>query len=289
MEMLRRAVRQQPQLRYSGERMVELVVDGDRRVLTEFVLRDGPRARITYPEDSPRRGFVVVETDEGRWEFNPTKNEIRRSRPQRGEAIHLLGGLVRAVEEGRFRAMPLEPDNVAGRRASGVAISDAKGNVARRLWIDAETGLILKAEQFGRVGERLASFAFRRVNFDPVIRPGDFGPIRREGAKIVNDEQDFDVPWTVRVPSWLPPGFEESGRGLRSVGTRPVLLIHYSDGTRHFSLLQAAGRTAPEPDTDRPARGVNLRQIRLGDVWFVVVGNLEPETLDRVVQSIGRE
>jgi len=54
------------------------------------------------------------------------------------------------------------------RHLRDLADRDAE-DLHRRTGIDTDTGLILKAEQFGRVGERLASFIFRRVNFDPVI------------------------------------------------------------------------------------------------------------------------
>src|SRR5438552_3882487 len=193
LDILRRAVRSQNNLRYYGERSVELMVNGERRVLTEYVLRDGPRSRTTYPENSFRKGFVVLETPEGRWEFNPIKNEIRQSRPHRQEAMQLMGGLLKAGQEHKLRVEPFDGGAIAGRKTIGVAISDPQGNVARRLWVDSETGLILKAEQFGRVGQKLATWEFKRVNYDPVIRPGDFGPIHREGAKLVNDEPDFNV------------------------------------------------------------------------------------------------
>lgn len=288
LELLRRCARMQPQLRFSGERTVELVVDGERQVLTEFVLRDGLRSRTTYPENSPRRGFVVLEIPEGRWEFNPIRNEIRRSPPRRDEAIQLLVEQLRAAENGRLTVQPLEQLTIAGVKAVGVGIGDASGNLGRKMWLDPESGLILKAVQVGRVGQRLAAFEFKRVNYEPVIRPGDFEPLRREGAKYITDEPDFDVPWEVMAPAWLPPGFEPSGRGLRNLGGRPVVLLHYSDGRRHFTVFQSNGPRPPELPP-RPARDINSRASRSGDVWSVAMGNLDGETLERVVQSIGRK
>lgn len=287
LDVLRNAIRAQNRLRYSGERVVELVVNGDRKVLTEYILRNGAQSRTTYPDDSPRKGFVIVENGGERWEFDPNRNEIRRQKARREETLLLMGGMMKAAQEGRLRIASFEGGTIAGAKAFGITVSDAQGNVARRLWIDPAMGMILKAEQYGRVGQLLAAFEFRRVNYNPVIRDGDFGPIKRGGAKVVNEAQDFNVPWNVMTPTWLPQGFSEVSRGLRRFRGRPVVLILFTDGRRQFSVFQSQG-SAPQIPPRQANRAINMRMSRSGDVWSVAVGGMDGETLDRVVQSIGR-
>lgn len=287
-ELLKRTARPGENVRYSGVRQVELMVNGERKVITEFVLRDGRRSRTTYPEDSPRKGFVLVETPRGRWEYDPIRNEIRRMQPRREGALHLLGGLVRGIEQGKITLQSIGQDTVAGRNATGIAIGDREGNIGRKLWIDNETKVVLKAEQFGRVGERLAGFTFTRIHYNPLIRPDDFEPPKREGARVVAAEPTFSVGWTILTPSWLPPGFKEVNRGLRKLGQASVVLIHYSNGPSNFTIFQSQGDSAPKPPPKGSRQGVNMRMARFGNIWSVAVGSLEAETLDHVVQSIGR-
>ncbi|MGI8923829.1 MAG: hypothetical protein ACR2HJ_07290 [Fimbriimonadales bacterium] len=118
---LQRSLKGQDGLKYSGERHVELVVGGERKVLIEYVLRSGARSRITYPNDSPRRGFVIVETPQGRWEYDPKRNEIRVSSPKRGDSLRIMGALVRSAQTRRLKVSALEQEMIAGRKASGYA------------------------------------------------------------------------------------------------------------------------------------------------------------------------
>ncbi|HET6645353.1 MAG TPA: MucB/RseB C-terminal domain-containing protein [Fimbriimonadales bacterium] len=281
--LLNKAIAQQPKLVYSGQRTVEMTVGGERRTLVEYVLHSGRRSRTTYPNDSPRRGFVIVETPLARWEYNPKRNEIRKTPPKRDDSLRVLRALVRGAETGRLKLATLGSATVAGILANGVSISDASGNLARKMWIDPDTGLILKAEQFGRVGGRLASFAYTRVNFKPDIRPGDFAPLKRRGAKVVEEEQDFDVPWTVLQPKWLPPNFTEIRRGLRKFNGKPVLLIHYGSGQKNFTLFQSQGAAPHVPEN---SNGLQMASEAFGDVWVTAVGNVSRETLQQVLQSI---
>ena len=75
---------------------------------------------------------------------------------------------------------------------------------------------------------------------------------------------------------------------LREFQDRAVLMLHYSDGRRHFTIFQSQGRTAPELPTREAKPGINVKMAKSGDIWSIAMGGVDAETLDRVVQSIGR-
>ncbi|MDQ2985353.1 MAG: hypothetical protein M3R13_01365 [Armatimonadota bacterium] len=285
--VLNQAVRRQPTLSYRGERIVDVVVDGKPVRLVEIVSRNRERSRTTYPSDSPRKGFIVVETPRDRWEFNPLRNEVRRMPRRRGNGMMMLRGLAHAVQEGRLTSHLGTPETIAGRRATTVKVIDKKGEMLQRLSIDEATGMILKADQFGPQDRKLAGYVFVRIDYSPKFAENEFAPPKPPGAKTIDRPQDFDVDWKVRTPGWLPPNFEETGRGLRRFEGRPVVLLHYSDGRKNFSIFQGRGPRPPRLNRGGPKpAGFSESSMFADGLWFVGLGRVEKATIDRVLKSV---
>jgi hypothetical protein len=285
-EMLDATLRKQPQLSYKGERIVEVTVDGKPVRLREFVSRDRDRSRITYPADSPRKGFVIVENARDRWEFNPKRNEVRRMPKRRGGQLMMLRGVSKQIHEGRLNARLEHATIVAGRRTSVLKIVGKEGNLLQRLSIDEAAGMILKAEQFGPKERKLASYWFEKIDYTPTFSASEFEPPRPPGAKIVERPPETPVDWNVRVPTWLPGNFKEVGRGVRRFDNRPVLLLHFSDGTKNFSIFQGRGSHPPRFDRETSRPGFQEFTRLFDGLWFVGLGRVERSTLERVLLSI---
>ena len=279
------AIAKQPGLRYKGERVVEASVNGKLVKLVEFVSRDRDRARITYPADSPRKGYIIVENARERWEYNPKRHEVRKTPRRRPDTMMMLRGLAHSVKEGRIKAYLGTPDTVAGRRTATVKVVDRRGNMIQRLNIDEATGMVLRAEQFGPESRKLAGYYFEKIDFSPAFAANEFAPPRPPGAKIIDRPPDFGVDWTVRTPGWLPPNFKEVGRGFRRLENRPVVMIHFSDGSKNFSVFQGKGPRPPKfGETQRP--GYSHADRIYEGLWFIGLGRVEKSTLDRVLNSI---
>jgi len=283
-DIIAMAVRNQPGLRYKGVRTVDVVVGGRPIRLVEIVSRDHERSRTTYPSDSPRKGFIIVETPRERWEYNAARNQVRRL-PGRPPDHMLLRELVRGLGDGRLRASLEDPENVAGRRARHVRVSDPRGNTMRRLWVDS-TGMILKSEQFGPRGRKLAGFVFTRIDMSPTFGPDEFSRPGPKDAKLVDRPPDFGVGWKVRTPTWLPEHFSEVGRGLRRLGGRPVVMVHFSDGGKNFTIFQGQGAAPPNLGEGGSRPGMANASRTLDGFWFVGIGRVEKSTLERVLKSI---
>lgn len=272
---------QEHQLKFSGVRTVEQIIDGERKRLVEYVLREGSSIRITYPEDSPLKGFVIIERQGQRLEYNPHQNVIFRKRSERAKVVERINQIKRAAHEGRLRLTLFESGQVSSRRTVGVQIADLQGNLAQRYWMDADSGLILKAVQYGRGGAEIASFEYTRISFDPIIKQGDF-ELNVAGAKIVDVREDGLVGL---APTWLPDGFQEVERNVRQLQGREVTVVHYSNGVQHLTAFVAAGgRPMPPPPPDNRRR-LNTVGRRINESWVVLVSELDTPILERVLNS----
>jgi outer membrane lipoprotein-sorting protein len=282
---LEQAIAKQPKLRYKGQREVQVMVNGKLVKLVEHVSRDRDRSRITYPSDSPRKGFIIVEDARDRWEYNPERNEVRKMPRRRGGTIMMLRGLEHGVREDKLKAYLGTPESVAGRRAVTIKVIDGKGRLLQRLHIDEPTGLVLRAESFGPENRKLAGYSFTRVDLTPTFSPTEFEPPNPPGAKIVDRPPDFGVNWAIRTPGWLPPNFKEVGRGFRRLENEPVVMLHFSDGSKNFSVFQGRGPRPPRfGESERPGFA-NASRLFDG-LWFVGLGRVEKSTLERVLNSI---
>jgi outer membrane lipoprotein-sorting protein len=170
-------------LRFSGERIVEVRQGADRKVHTELMLQDGLNTRVWFKPDSPLYGQVIVETSKERRHYYPRRHVIEVLPPKREEAFLRLRQWVQ--HPGRtIRLSVGKGDIVAGRQTDLGIVSDAKGNIRQRLWMDSQTGLVLKRELLDNVGDRRDYFEYTSINYSPVIEPDDFR-INVRGAQIV--------------------------------------------------------------------------------------------------------
>jgi len=283
-DIIAKAVRSQPGLRYKGVRTVDVVVDGKAVRLIEIVSRDRGRSRTTYPADSPRKGFVIVETPRERWEYNAARNEVRRLPGHRPDHM-MLREMMRSLAEGRMRAAAEDPESIAGRRATRVNVSDPRGNTMRRLWVDA-TGMILKSEQFGPGGRKLAGFVFTRIDLNPTFAADEFDRPGPKDARMIDRPPSFGVEWEILTPEWLPENFSEVGRGLRRLAGRPVVMLHFSDGSKSFTVFQGQGADPPNLGREGGRPGMTHASRAFDGLWFVGIGRVEKSTLERVLKSI---
>ncbi|HWP30232.1 MAG TPA: MucB/RseB C-terminal domain-containing protein [Fimbriimonadales bacterium] len=282
-ELLQKVLRAQPKLRFSGTRKIETIVRGERIRLNEYILRSGMRLRITYPEDSPRHGFVVIQNGKERLEYNPHTNQILRTVPKRLELLERLGHLREAAKNKRITVRVFDSEPIANRPTHGLLIADKQGNIAQKYWIDKETGLILKAVLFDKSGAEHASFEFVHVNYNPIIKESDF-QLRINAPRI--EPRNPRPEFRALAPTWLPEGFREVERRVRMHEKRQILMIHFSDGVHHVSLFQSPGKELPPLPPGASRQGVNIRRTNRNSLWVVAIGNLKPETLDRIILSL---
>lgn len=285
--ILQRALRSSDTLRYTGVRLVSFRKPPDRVEFKEFIIKDGPRTRIEFPDESPYAGQIIVETPSERRHYFPDTNEIRVAPPRRGFALGRLASGPRRSEKGKIKFSTRIGDKVAGRETILALVSDEKGNVLQRLWIDEATALILKREMFDAVGSPVAVFEFTRVNYSARIAPEDF-VIRRVGA-VVLTPRDLAKRLCAEhkmLPVFLPDSSQyvlESSRITR-IGEVPVFVQFYRRGDLRLSLYQIAGAT--RPDRGHRPRDIESYSWTRDGRSFSLVGKLSRIELEKLAEPI---
>ncbi len=283
-QILDKVLRAQPRLKFSGTRIVDMFVNGEKVSITEYVLRDGLNSRTEYPNNSFRKGFIIVETGDTRLEYDPGRNEIRRSFGGRANSNSFLLRLMEAFQRGDLRMRKFDGGTIAGQKSIGLDILDPAGNVVQKYWIDANSFVVLKAIQFGRGGEERSKFEFKKIDFTPNF-PQGWDEIKRAGAKVVDENRAEDLGFRPLNPTWLPNGFKETGRGVRDTGPDRVLMIHFSDGRKHISIFQSdAPRLPGIPPRD--LERFSVRSGKIGPIGVVVMGDVDGATLERILRSM---
>ncbi len=286
---LGKALMAQRKLRYSGTRVVEFKLEGERYRNVEVVIVDGPRSRIEYAPGSAYAGQVVVETPRGRLQYDPQSNSIEQVPPRRDEMMARFVRMLREADRMKLKIQHGSGGAIAGRNSDLTTVADANGNLMTKLWIDSDTGLILKRELFDRDGSRAGYFEFQRVNFNPIIDPKDF-EINRKGAKVITPEQrlkktsadmGFDVlrlsptgPWRLESSKVIKFGDKRIHQQVYSGQGGRVSLFHFQGAIDAQRLRRMAGRT------------LGAYSWESKGVWRMIVGDRSTEELKTLADNL---
>jgi len=288
--VLRRALQNAAKLRYSGTRVVEFRRNGSTERHEETITRDGPFVRIEFPEGSPMYGQIIVENASDRRQYFPDKNEIYVLPPRRDEAYGRLSRML-AEGKGRINVTTSTGSEIAGIKTDLVVISDRPGNVMQRLYIDPESGLILKRELFDPVGAPFGGFEFKSVNFSPRINRRVFR-IMVKGAKIVTPVDLLEDLAKDKgfLPVSLPTssGYRLEASYVRNIQKADVLIENYSSSEgRHLTLFQLKTGVSPDRMRDFAKRDkVKAINWQAQGYTFVLVGNLDESALLKIARPL---
>lgn len=160
------------------------------------------------------------------------------------------------------------------------------------LWMDAASGLLLKANLIGERGETLESFAFTQVKIG--------GPLEREALKPRFDSERVQVQqvratelkpedkgWTFRN---MLPGFRNVAAMKRQTAPDTPESMHlvFSDGLASISVFIEPGGAAGEVQAASAVGPVNVYRRQLGDYRLVVMGEVPALAVKRLGDGIER-
>ena len=162
---------------------------------------------------------------------------------------------------------------------------------AYELYLDAETGLLLKSLMIDSRGVLLERFQFAAVAF---------GPIPAEQLETVTDCSRLDAAQAASGsvgdewrPAWLPQGFKLQSEAAETVegATSPGLARTYTDGLTRFSLfIEELGENRQAEDV-RAQLGPTVaisRRLTMPEGLFLatLVGEIPAATAERIVASL---
>jgi len=227
--------------------------------------------RIYYLNPESQHGRLLVSDGKQQWQFDPRRRQLLHRLLSPGaldEDDFLSYTLLRA---NYLLSVDPQPRMVAERKAWVVTIKRPNGlPLARRLWIDAGSGLILKREIYREDGKLAVTVAFTEITYHLKLDPAIFNlsPL----AKSVHlTETRSSAEAIVALPAvsaqlagqvYAPPvlaGYRLVGATTTSVGGKPLLHLRYSDGLNLISLFEQR-RTQSKRPTLVPV-GMHLTQI----------------------------
>jgi hypothetical protein len=286
--VLRKAFFKGRNVRYTGTRVVMFRRGSETTQHTEYVTRDGSRLRIEFPRESVFGGQIIVENKNERRHYFPEKNEIHILPPRREEAFERIARLVKSPRE-RFRFSTGSDETIAGKNAEQVVVSDASGNVVQRLYIEPNSGLVLKRQLFDPVGTRVGGFEFTEIDLRPRIDKDVFRLARR-GARTVTPTQLLEEVARREGfrPTVLPvrDGVKLEWSDVWKIDGEDVLTQIYASPEGRITLFQLKRIVSPDR-LNKFARGrVKFVYWRRDGRTFVLVGNRSAEELRRLAEPI---
>jgi outer membrane lipoprotein-sorting protein len=227
--------------------------------------------RIQFLNPEFERGRLLVNDGTQQWEYDPHQKVLRHRRLSPGalDDDDLLSyTLLRA---NYLLAVDPKPHIIADRKTYLVTIKRPQGQtLARRFWIDAGSGLILKREIYREDGKLAVTVTFSDITYHMALAPALFtlSGLAKTMRVVELPTAEMAVPLTslhrqlagkASAPASLA-GYRLVGATTTKISERPVLHLRYSDGLNLVSVFEQR-RTQPGRPTLVPP---GMRVIRIG-------------------------
>lgn len=257
------------------------------------------------------RSVVVIDGDYF-YQYHPARNiVVKRKLPGEGgyEALR-KENLELTMRSYRFRTEPAE--EIAGRETRLFEFSplQERSRPRRKVWVDTETGLVLRMEIFSAENKLFWMSVFEDIDFTPKVSPASFSAPAPAGARVVEstegrcleiDEAQQVAQFAVGIPGYVPRGFVRKcirAKKSRDYGEIQVL---YTDGLSLLSLFQSSRFRAPLKDRKEGARilavgekegELNRHGLLSALSWpaswaqLTLIGEISSEEMVKVAESI---
>lgn len=316
---LQRALQTEKQMQVAGVRLTEIQIGKRTEQIRErFWQRGDQQIRIEVLEPAHRQGEVFL-LREGEWIRLPPQSKVAYAIPAppfRASDLLEVGMellkkevlTVQQLPDERVanrpcvvltlqlntppRGRPMGPPNRPGPPERG----EARFPFRVTLWIDRETGLILKREIATRPGIVNLRTEIVRLSLNPNFPRGLFQlpegvTINRPGERGFDslEEAEREAGFSIRVPGYLPENAERVRLMVNRRGPRGAIIVgmQYQSPRGKFTLFQTykPAEGFRPPRAPRPHLNALFWQDR--DYWFGLVGDLPMVEMQRVAESLG--
>lgn len=322
---LQRALKAEQNLTIAGVRVNTMQMGARTQRIRERVWRQGDQqVRIEVVEPADRRGEIFLYS-QGQWfrwrAGEPEAYEISQVPYLAAELLRTAVGILR---RGLLQAEFLPNESVAGRVCVVLLLSlnrpipprpappserPGQGRpilgdgltrfpIQAKLWIDRETGLILKREIQVRPHQGVIRAEYVRIDFSPRLNEALFRlppgvtvqKISGQDYRSIEEAQRA-VSFPIRTPSYLPPNTtrERILVHRHKRGENSLVAIRYTFPQGHFTLFQTCqprGKFKP-PRSPRTVR-MHTCFWQDGDYWFGIVGDLPKAEMEKIARSMSR-
>ena len=269
-------------------RVVHKVVDGVER------------ERIVHLNGPPREIVRIGEKIHGVLQPGDELQDLEGSIPA-GPYARVLARRFENMSE-NYRVEFRGHDRVVARPAVRLAVlPHDHDRFGYRLWLDRDTGLLLRSELHDFEGASLEIFQFTSLKLGDQVTPADLEPssdnvvVRLTETPSQESPQGMDTSpqqWRVR---WVPPGFHLTSTDFRQPSSehKGVNTLVYSDGLAAFSVfIEAMPETGAGSVVSRSGATVVLTHLASGgdgDHLVTVVGEVPVGTARRIASGVSQQ
>ena len=311
-DLLRASVAARKTVSYVGQ--VETVRFGSKGAVATIVKIEHRAPNLTrrwYVAPEALYGDYSIESGSASYDFDRKAGRVTISHnPSADDEFARAGDFDRVMRN--YRALADGGDTVADRASDSIVlVNKFTGERAERLWIDRETHLVLKKEEYHGNGSVAAQTRFEELRYSNEIPTSLFSTAAPQGwaqvAGVDTKMPSSDIARVVKEadfapiePKNLPQGYAiQSGDVATIDGVRTLHLL-YSDGLRSISLFENGAGAAANFGTlrsrtirfeDHDAQYVEdgpttLLTWKEHDHSFALVGDLLRNELVRIATSV---
>ncbi len=231
--------------------------------------------RIDYLAPDAQRGRSLVTDEHQEWQFDPRSSRLmHRLRAANADAVEDAAQSYDLLRTNYILQVLPQTKTVADRKTYILTMTrKSNRSVARKLWIDAATGLVLKRENYREDGKLILTVSYTDLSFRAPLPRVLFdlsSLVHRPGVHLVEEKAAGENALPLNsvhgqlggravVPSILA-GYQLVSAGLSSDGAKPMLHLRYSDGLNLISLFEL-----PRTQTKKPTRvPASMRPVQIG-------------------------
>lgn len=264
--------------------------------------------RMWYVAPADAYGRLIVSDETTTYQYEPKTATVYSE--SWGQAPALTLDLDTAKVLKNYSSDIVASVDIAGRKAITISlVSKYTGVLAQRVWVDAETKIVLKRETYdsdGSISSKTSFDTIRFVNdlpkdlFDLSVPAGmhvEPGTTYGTSHKAISDIQG-GVTFKIVEPLYKPDGFTFDQVSLGVRNGIPTVQLLYTDGLRDFSVFENETDRLPvlaDPrqfDIDDTTGitdeidGETLLSWNTGGLNFTLVGDMPAKLLARIGASV---
>jgi len=289
LQRLQRVADAAQKLDYSGVFVYQSGKQSETSRITHIVDGGTEYERLEVLDGSPRE--VLRVNDEVKC-YLPESRLLIVERRRRGQAVSFPALTAEGLKgvTNHYVITKGPSARIAGLDSDSLVIKPKDGwRYGHRLWVDAASGLLLKAALVDERGEVLESFSFTELRIGGPVDRASLKPHGVESDWKVHDVRTADAGAVRWQFNGQPPGFLKvadmvrQGRG----DGREVGHVMFSDGLATVSVFiePAAGRNKLASGA-MTLGAVNAYKRIAGDHVFIVMGDVPPAALKAIAEGI---
>ena len=256
-------------------------------------------------------GDYIITRGDANYEFDVKRSRVLVSHnPLLDDQVAADSSLARVLTN--YQPLLARGEIIAGRSTNSLLlVNKFTGERVMRLWLDTQTHLVLKKEEYHGNGAVASQTRFEELRYTGSIPADVFATAPPAGYSRVTG-RDFAMPssdilrvihqagFTPVTPKDLPQGFSLTSGDATTVNSVRTLHLTYSDGLRTISLFENATGAAADFGSLRPQtttfEGHDAQFVEDGPttlltwkekgLYFALVGDLLRNELVAIAKSV---